>query len=319
MKIMRMGWAIAGGVVLILLVLGVVMFGRYKKVMQSIEQKLAKLDSQVVETPCGEIEYVRRGPEDGHPVLVVHGNAGGIDQGLDLANYIDPAYQLIVPSRFGYLGTPIPENATVEMQADAHACLLDALGIEQAVVFTSSAGVTSSVQLALAHPERVTALILHSPNSPGEVGLLPPPQAAFRGMLSSDFVWWSLINVAGKQFQSLVGVPKDFVLDEEYQAIVDGTLIGVLPSSRRVNGMVFDTYVGNPYINQMPVDQLTVPVLVITAKDDPMTLHERAKSMGESISGAEIAVIEDGGHMMLGHTAEVQAVIKDFLARVIHP
>jgi hypothetical protein len=33
---------------------------------------------------------------------------------------------------------------------------------------------------------------------------------------------------AGKQFQSLVGVPKDFVLDEEYQAIVDGTLIGVL-------------------------------------------------------------------------------------------
>jgi hypothetical protein len=30
-------------------------------------------------------------------------------------------------------------------------------------------------------------------------------------------------------------------------------------------------------------------------------------------------VIEDGGHMMLGHTAEVQAVIKDFLARVIHP
>jgi pimeloyl-ACP methyl ester carboxylesterase len=65
-----------------------------------------------------------------------------LDQGLDLANYIDPAYQLIVPSRFGYLGTPIPENATVEMQADAHACLLDALGIEQAVVFTSSAGVT---------------------------------------------------------------------------------------------------------------------------------------------------------------------------------
>jgi hypothetical protein len=50
-----------------------------------------------------------------------------------LANWtIDPEFQVISVSRFGYLRSPMPENATVAMQADAFACLLDSLGIKQA-------------------------------------------------------------------------------------------------------------------------------------------------------------------------------------------
>lgn len=99
-------------------------------------------------------------------MLVVHGNGGGFDQGLGLAHdYLGEGFQVIAPSRFGCLRSPLPDGATVALQADAYACLLDALHIRQVAVFTTSAGVTSSLQFAMRQPERVTALVLHSPNT----------------------------------------------------------------------------------------------------------------------------------------------------------
>jgi len=48
--------------------------------------------------------------------------------------------RVIAMSRFGYLRTPRPADASPEAQADAHICLLDALGITKAVVMGVSAG-----------------------------------------------------------------------------------------------------------------------------------------------------------------------------------
>ena len=57
---------------------------------------------------------------DGYPVLVIHGTMGGYDQGLLVAKpVIDAGFQVISVSRFGYLGSPLPGNATVDMQAEA--------------------------------------------------------------------------------------------------------------------------------------------------------------------------------------------------------
>ena len=40
----------------------------------------ASVGSQIVQTPCGPIEYAEAG--EGIPMLVVHGAGGGFDQGL---------------------------------------------------------------------------------------------------------------------------------------------------------------------------------------------------------------------------------------------
>ena len=54
---------------------------------------------------------------------------GGFDQGLELGDgLVRAGFRLIAPSRFGYLRTPLPADASAEAQADAHASLLDALG-----------------------------------------------------------------------------------------------------------------------------------------------------------------------------------------------
>jgi pimeloyl-ACP methyl ester carboxylesterase len=134
--------------------------------------------SQIAETRCGPIEYIARG--DGPAVLFVHGAGGGFDQGLD---FIEPlvksGLRVVLMSRFGYLRTPLPADASAAAQADAHACLLDALQIERAAVFGVSAGAPSSMQFALRHPQRTRALVLLVPAAyvprRGAASLKTPP------------------------------------------------------------------------------------------------------------------------------------------------
>lgn len=72
---------------------------------------------------------------EGNPVLIVHGAGGGFDQGLDMTGALaGHGYRLIVPSRFGYLRSALPDKPTVAMQADTYVALLDRLGADKVVV-----------------------------------------------------------------------------------------------------------------------------------------------------------------------------------------
>jgi 2-hydroxy-6-oxonona-2,4-dienedioate hydrolase len=79
-------------------------------------------------TRCGPIEHQEAGA--GVPLLVVQGSGGGHDQGMAFAGTLaQHGVRVIAMSRFGYLGTPMPADASAAAQADSHVCLLDALGI----------------------------------------------------------------------------------------------------------------------------------------------------------------------------------------------
>jgi 2-hydroxy-6-oxonona-2,4-dienedioate hydrolase len=82
--------------------------------------------STTIGTSVGILEYSVKG--EGEPMLTIHGAGGGFDQGLDLtAAMIGSGFQLIAPSRFGYLRSTMPDNPTTAMQADTYAQLLDSL------------------------------------------------------------------------------------------------------------------------------------------------------------------------------------------------
>ena len=49
-------------------------------------------------------------------------------------------YRLIVPSRFGYLRTTLPDEPTIAKQADAYVELPDHIGVQQVFVVGVSAG-----------------------------------------------------------------------------------------------------------------------------------------------------------------------------------
>ncbi len=54
---------------------------RYFSEMRSILERIDSSGSRVIESDYGSIEYAKIG--NGYPVLAVHGNGGGFDQGFD--------------------------------------------------------------------------------------------------------------------------------------------------------------------------------------------------------------------------------------------
>lgn len=115
--------------------------------------------SQRIETARGPVEYAIRG--EGPVLLVAHGGPGGYDQALLLGELFSRnGFQVVAPSRPGYLGTPVETGRTAEEQGDALAALLDALDIRRACVLGVSGGGPASYQLAQRHPDKPQALIV---------------------------------------------------------------------------------------------------------------------------------------------------------------
>jgi pimeloyl-ACP methyl ester carboxylesterase len=303
-----------------IIVIGIVAVAApYAGEMNTAREKLNNLGSQVIETACGPIEYARVG--QGYPVLVVHGDMGGFDQGLMTARpVIDAGFEIISISRFGYLRTPMPAEASVNMQADAYACLLDALGIRKAAVFAFSAGATSSIRFAARHPERLSALVLLCPAAPGNVKVSSPPKAIFETLMRSDFIYWAAITYF-KPYR-IIGVPAGFVLTPQFEAQANDILAATLPLSQRMDGFLFDTYdpqLQNEFDESIsdtspyPLGEIKTPVLVINAKDDPYAVPANVRGLADKIPNAHLYLVQDGGHPLLGHTGEVKAEITRFL------
>ncbi|WP_332448741.1 alpha/beta fold hydrolase [Methanoculleus sp.] len=312
-----------GLVLLAATVVVAVITARYRADMRAARERIESPGRRVVWTDCGSIEYARRGL--GYPVLVVHGNAGGFDQGLMLAGRtIDPAFQVIAVSRFGYLGSPMPPEPSVAMQADAFACLLDALAISEAAVVAYSAGSASAIQFALRHPERVPALVLVEPVAPGKGPVMPRP--IFTIFFQNDFIYWATVTffsrfVAGPW----AGVDRGRRLSPEEKADLRALLASLLPVSARVDGSLFDIYTSTPGLlnaegnDDYPFESIGAPTLVVSAVDDPLALHENARALVQRIPGARLFAVPGGGHMLLAQHGAVRRKITEFLQSSIGP
>jgi len=73
-----------------------------------------KNKTQAIETSFGKLTYIDEGT--GEPLLICHGICGGFDQAYDTAKDFNNQFRIIAPSRFGYPGSDLPKNATIEMQ-----------------------------------------------------------------------------------------------------------------------------------------------------------------------------------------------------------
>ncbi|GIG62711.1 hypothetical protein Lfu02_70830 [Longispora fulva] len=95
----------------------------------------------------------------GRPLLALHGHLAEGATWADLAAELGDEWRVIAPDQRGHGDSDRSVTyARADYVADALA-LLDALGIEQAVVLGHSGGGITAYQLAARHPERVIALI----------------------------------------------------------------------------------------------------------------------------------------------------------------
>lgn len=296
---------------------GVLVARRYGAAMASARAAVAG-DSRVAALPAGPVEYADAG--HGPALLSIHGAGGGFDQGLAIADQLVGAgARVIAPSRFGYLRTPVPAAADADAQADAHAALLDHLGIERAIVLGLSAGARSAVALAVRHPHRVAALILavpalHAPESPVAVDPTGGSRLAFAVVKAGgDLFWWALTALAPALVVRFVGVPPHLLAaaDDAERTRIAATIAAIAPLSARADGIRIDS----AFVpRDMPLERIAAPTLVITARDDHFNTLPAASRAAAGISGARLIVFETGGHLLVGRTAEARAATRGFLA-----
>ena len=287
----------------------------------------AALGSVLLQTHCGPIEYQEAGV--GVPLLAVHGSGGGHDQGMAFASALTKqGIRVIAVSRFGYLRTPMPAEASADAQADAHVCLLDALGIRQAAVIGGSAGAPSALQMAIRHPDRVTALVLLVPiayKPPAHADSAPPMPARVENLMvrliSSDFLFWAARHVARDQVVKLVlATPPELLTtaSPQEQARVTAMLDNILPVSARAEGLRSDTAVGK-HLAPAPLESIHVPTLIVSARDDRYGTYASAEYTASRIAGAKFVGFDRGGHTWVGHDDEVMAEIVKLLVPTARP
>jgi 2-hydroxy-6-oxonona-2,4-dienedioate hydrolase len=269
----------------------------------------------VVSTRCGPIEYEEAG--QGVPLLMVHGSGGGHDQGMLFArDFAAQGIRVIAPSRFGYLGTPLPADASPPAQADAHACLLDALGIERAAVLGASAGALSAMQLAIRHPQRVSALVLLVPLAyrPATASDAPPSPLAEKVLLSligSDFVYWSAMHAARDQvIARVLATPPAVVAaaSATEQARVNAMVDSILPVSARADGLRNETKIAM-HLQPYALEAIRAPTLLISARDDGYGTYASAEYTASRIANAKFIGFEQGGHLWVDHDDEVRRAV----------
>ncbi|MBI3669681.1 MAG: alpha/beta hydrolase [Acidobacteria bacterium] len=269
--------------------------------------------SQVVNTPCGLIEYAAVGK--GRPVLVVHGAGGGFDQSLDFGRIlVDKGFRVIAPSRFGYLRTPLPLDASPMAQADAHACLLDALNLPRVAVLGGSAGAPSAMQLCLRHPDRCPAMVLlfpiaFAPHPAGEPQEQSSALAKFvmNTTLHSDFFFWTATQVArDTMIEAILATPLlDFhnATPDEKERVLQ-VLRNILPITEREKGIWNDAAI-SASIPRYELERFAVPTLVISAENDLFGTYRGARYTAQHIRGARFVGYPTGGHLLVGHQEEV--------------
>jgi pimeloyl-ACP methyl ester carboxylesterase len=268
---------------------------RYRRDMNAARARLAAVDRHVISTPWGAVEYVERG--SGAPVLVVHGIFQHCLSGLFSVRDLLLDCRVIAPSRFGYLGSSMPPNATPAAQADAFAALLDALDIGQIEVVAFSAGATSALQLALRHPERVKHLAVLVGNLPGSpTAIVQPP---WTSRINRQIVMWALRTFAPSTTARLVAaVPKEFALSSDGVGHVTEFIDSLFPMSP--DGYNFDLFVSNADVNNYNLEAISVPTLIAHTEDDQLASHEASRRAAQRIPGARFVSLDSGGHLMLG-------------------
>jgi 2-hydroxy-6-oxonona-2,4-dienedioate hydrolase len=269
----------------------------------------------VVSTRCGPIEYEEAG--QGVPLLMIHGSGGGHDQGMLFArDFAAQGIRIIAPSRFGYLGTPLPADASPRAQADAHTCLLDALGIERAAVLGASAGALSAMQLAIRHPDRVSSLVLvvplaYRPATAADTAPSPLAQRVLLSLIGSDFMYWAAMHVARDQvIARVLATPPALVATASAaeRARVNAMIDSILPVSARADGLRNETRIATQ-LEPYALEAIRAPTLLISARDDGYGTYASAEYTASRIANARFIGFEQGGHLWVGHDDEVRRAV----------
>jgi pimeloyl-ACP methyl ester carboxylesterase len=263
---------------------------------------LAGPDSRFAFVDGLEVHYEQAGL--GQPALVLlHGFAASTFSWREVIDPLAASATVVAFDRpaFGLTERPLPgqwqgQNPyTAEAQADLTMGLMEALGIDRAVLVGNSAGGSVALITTLRHPERVQALVLVD-------------AAVYGG--GSRFPTWLKPLLRSPQARRLgpltVRAIRDWGLDFARSAWHDPSRI--TPEvwegyTRPLQAQDWDralwelTVASHDLRLGERLEEVGVPVLVITGEDDRIVPTEQSVRLAAELPGAELVVIPECGHV----------------------
>jgi len=262
-------------------------------------QALADADSQFIEINGLSVHLKTMG--QGEPVfLLLHGFGASLYSWHAVMEPLSQLGTVIAFDRPGFGLTerpptwqgqnPYSSGAQVELVIG----LLDHFGVQRAILIGNSAGGTVSMQTALAHPERVSALVLVDPavyiggGAPTWLRpLLATPQMRHLGPLVArqiqargpELIEMAWHNPALLSPEMLELYQKPLKVENWDRALWEFTL------ASRPSGLA-------EHLNEF-----TLPVLVITGDDDRIVPTQESVRLASQLPNARLVVIANAGHV----------------------
>ena len=300
-------------------------------VEQSKEGKLMAEKTHVPHTSIHRIEvdgvnvfYREAGPADAPVVLLLHGFPTSSFQYRELIPRLADRYHVIAPDLPGFGFTEVPEGRHYTYTFDALAktimAFTDALHLKHYALYVFDYGAPTGFRLAMAHPERVTAIVSQNGNA-YEEGLgdaWAPIQRYWREPTSENREKVrAALSPEELRSQYIDGVPNPERIAPEMYTL-DAALLA-RPGNIDIQLDLFLDYANN--VKLYPAFQeyfrrSKPPLLAIWGKHDPFFIPPGAEAFKRDNPNATVQFLDTGHFALETHVEEIASSMRQLLAKI---
>jgi pimeloyl-ACP methyl ester carboxylesterase len=270
-----------------------------------------------------DVFYREAGSPGSPTLLLLHGFPSSSHMFRDLIPLLSDRFHIVAPDLPGFGRTALPPRESFTYSFDSLASVIgrftEVIGLERFALYIFDYGAPTGLRIALAHPERIAAIISQSGNAyeeglsegwnPIERYWRDPTEAnreALRELLRPESVRWQYTH--GVPDAALVP-PDGFALDSYYLT---------RPGADEVQLDLFLDYASNVALYpafQAYFREFSPPFLAVWGRNDPFFLPAGAEAYRRDLPDAEIRFLETGHFALETHAAEIAEAIGEFLAR----
>lgn len=268
--------------------------------------------------------YREAGPADAPVVLLLHGFPSSSFQYRHLIPRLADRYRVIAPDLpgFGFTEIPVERNYSYTFDAIAQTILAftNALNLTRYAMYVFDYGAPTGFRLAMAHPERVAAIISQNGNAyeEGLGGAWEPLQRYWREPTEEHR---SAIRPAltreGMRREYSVGMPDPDQIAPEGHTL-DGALLEG-PGNVEIQLDLFLDYANNvklyPKFHEY-FREFQPPLLAIWGRHDLYFIPPGAEAFQRDIPSADVQFLDTGHFALETHLVEITEAMRAFLTRI---
>jgi pimeloyl-ACP methyl ester carboxylesterase len=271
-----------------------------------------------------EIFYRAAGPVDAPAIVLLHGFPTSSQMYRDLIPRLADKYRVIAPDFPGFGQSAAPSPDSYKYSFEGAATLIDKLLVNLKVnryaLYVMDYGAPVGFQLAVKHPERVSALLVQNGNAYLEgIGSFWDPVKKFwkdDSAANRDAQKKYVLTFEATRWQYLNGVPDPTLVSPDAYMLDQAYLDR--PGNADIQVAWFYDYQNN--LPKYPEWQAYFrkhkpPTLVMWGKNDEIFLVQGAEPYRRDNPSAEVHILDTGHFALETHGPQIAGLIRDFLAR----